>query len=180
MKKIFLALSLMIASLVNVNAQGTYRGFVDVAPSIGNGFSIDITTAHGWQFNQNWFLGAGVGVVNILETYNSDTNEEELSLPIFAKVRFDNLSEKDLTFFAEGNIGYCVVTNIGGWGNPLYSTFAVGMRKRLTERMGLNFGVGFSIVPSEYYESYYNGNYWEYSDYDDSAFKFNVKVGIDF
>lgn len=172
MKKIFWVLSLVIASLVNVNAQGTYRGFVDVAPSIGNGFSIDITTAHGYQFNQNWFLGAGVGCVNLIETYNSDTNYECNSVPIFAKVRFDNLSEKELTFFAEGNIGYCVVTNIDGWGNPLYTSLTVGMRKRLTERMGINFGVGFSIVPSEYY----NG----YDDYDESAFKFNVKVGVDF
>ena len=170
MKKIFLALSLMIASLVNVNAQGTYRGFLDVAPSIGNGFSFDITTAHGYQFNRNWFLGAGVGLVNIIETIYEGAGQgcyEELSIPIFAKVRFDNLSEKELTFFAEGNIGYAVVCD----GEPIYASLIVGMRKRLTERMGLNFGVGFSIVPSAS---------WDYGTDQTTAPKFNIKVGIDF
>lgn len=181
MKKILLVLSLMIASLVNVNAQGTYRGFVDVGPSIGNGFSIDITTAHGWQFNQNWFLGAGIGAINCIETYNyqyygdgGKESYEGISLPIFAKVRFDNLGEKSLTFFAEANLGYSIVASYGDSDNPLYASLAVGLRKRLTERIGLNYGIGFSIVPSYY---------CDYSDCDeggDSAFKFNVKVGIDF
>ncbi len=176
MKKILLVLSLVMASMVNVNAQGTYRGFLDLGPSFGNGFSLDFTTAHGWQFNQNWFLGAGVGAVNVIETYNSDTNDEMISVPIFAKVRFDNLSEKVLTFFTEGNIGYCVHCNGGSAGFPLYASFMLGMRHRLTEKMGLNFGVGFSIVPSESYES----NSYYYYDDDDSALKFNIKVGVDF
>ncbi len=169
MKKTLLLLSLMIASVMSVNAQGGYRGFFEVTPSLGHGVSFDVTTAHGWQFNQNWFLGAGVGAVNILNTYEGpwfDMYSETLSVPIFAKVRFDLLSEKALTWFADLNIGYVVYQDDDVY-KP-YSSFSVGARHRLTERFGLNFGVGCSVVPSV-------------TDYEDNAaFKFNVKIGVDF
>ena len=176
MKKTLLLLSLMIASVMSVNAQGGYRGFFEVTPSLGHGVSFDVTTAHGWQFNQNWFLGAGVGAVNILETddidwADGDGYEELLSFPVFAKVRFDLLSEKALTWFADLNIGY-VVFHDEGVQKP-YASFSVGARHRLTERFGLNFGVGCSVVPTEQYSG------WD-SVEEKAAFKLNVKVGIDF
>ena len=169
MKKTLLLLSLVIASVMNVNAQG-YRGFFEVTPSLGHGVSFDVTTAHGWQFNQNWFVGAGIGAVNVLETEDFLYEyEENISMPIFAKVRFDLLSEKVLTWFADLNVGYVACSELDAY-LQLYSSLSVGMRYRLTERFGLNFGVGCSLVPSDYY----------YYAYGSSAFKLNVKVGIDF
>ena len=165
----------MMACFVNANAKGTYRGFFDAGPSITNGFSLDITTTHGYQFNQNWFLGAGTGLINIIESYNNNF-DTGLSLPIFAKVRFDNLSEKDLTWFTEANIGCAIVED----DFPLYLSFLTGLRKRLTERLGLNFGIGFSLVPGEEdYSGYSSYSYYYYSE-PVSVFKLNIKVGIDF
>lgn len=162
----------MIASVMSVNAQGGYRGFFEVIPSLGHGVSFDVITAHGWQFNQNWFLGAGVGAVNILGTNDDGWCGEDditLSVPIFAKIRFDLLSEKTLTWFADLNIG-CSVCKESEYANLFYSSFSVGMRQQLTEQLGLNYGIGCSLMPA----------YWGHIGGVSKAFKFNVKVGIDF
>ena len=168
-------LLIVLASTMGVKAQGCYRGFVDVGPSIGEtGVSLDITTAHGYQFNKNWFLGGGTGLINIIETYDdysgSVYNGEWLSIPLFLKVRFDMLSEKSWTFFAEENIGPSF--DIEGEGISFYSSTVLGIRKRIKERMGINLGFGCSIIPCVYegYEGYGLT----------ATVKFNIKIGMDF
>ena len=184
MKKIVLVLSMMIACMVNANAQGSYRGFVDVGPSFGHGVSLDITTAHGYQFNKNWFAGIGTGLVNIIETsvYESKSgiqNVEECYFPIFAKVRYDILSEKALTWFADANIGYAFTSNYMDTGRPLYAAALFGVRHRLTEKLGLNIGVGCSVIPSFRFR-YSSSTSIEDIEEKQSTIKFNIKVGIDF
>lgn len=137
MKKILLVLSLVMASMVNVNAQGTYRGFFDVGPTIGDGPGISTTTTHGYQFNKNWFLGAGLGFL-----FN-DTEEDLFGTPIFINVRYDRLSEKVWTFYAEYSIGY----NLEDAGDEsIFMSATAGIRKRMAEKLGLNFGIGFTAV----------------------------------
>lgn len=175
MKKLVLCLSLMLVCVMGVKAQGGYRGFVDVGPSIGStGVSLDVTTAHGYQFNKNWFLGGGVGLINIIETSDYDYDHvyigEYVSIPIFLKVRFDMLSEKSWTFFAEENIGPSYDTDSGEI--SFYSSTMVGVRKRITGRIGINFGIGCSIIPGYYEDS------WDYEL--QPIAKFNIKVGVDF
>lgn len=167
----------MMACLVNVNAKGTYRGFVSIGPSFGHGVSLDFTTVHGYQFNKNWFAGIGVGLINSIRTETSNNfyvHYEELSIPIFIKVRFDILSEKALTWFADANIGYAILDD-GFVAQPVYASTMIGLRQRLAERLGLNFGVGASLVPSSKLEAEYN-----WSGHRKTAFKFNVKLGVDF
>ena len=175
MKKLVLCLSLMLVSVMGVKAQGGYRGFVDVGPSIGgSGVSLDVTTAHGYQFNKNWFLGGGIGLINIIETSDYDSyydSEEWISIPLFAKVRFDMLSEKSWTFFAEANLGPCY--DLEYEGVYFYGSTMLGVRKRITERIGINMGIGCSVIPSSYYSS-------EYYDEVEPTAKFNIKVGVDF
>ncbi|MBQ1987914.1 MAG: hypothetical protein II235_07315 [Muribaculaceae bacterium] len=175
MKKLVLILSLILVSVVGVKAQGGYRGFVDVGPSIGErGVSLDVTTAHGYQFNKNWFLGGGIGLINIIETSDYDSyydSEEWISIPLFAKVRFDMLSEKSWTFFAEANLGPCY--DLEYEGVYFYGSTMLGVRKRITERIGINMGIGCSVIPSSYYSS-------EYYDEVEPTAKFNIKVGVDF
>lgn len=160
---------------MGVKAQGGYRGFVDVGPSIGErGVSLDVTTAHGYQFNKNWFLGGGIGLINIIETSDYDSyydSEEWISIPLFAKVRFDMLSEKSWTFFAEANLGPCY--DLEYEGVYFYGSTMLGVRKRITERIGINMGIGCSVIPSSYYS-------YEYDDEVEPTAKFNIKVGVDF
>ena len=165
----------MLVCVMGVKAQGGYRGFVDVGPSIGStGVSLDVTTAHGYQFNKNWFLGGGIGLINIIETSDYDSyydSEEWISIPLFAKVRFDMLSEKSWTFFAEANLGPCY--DLEYEGVYFYGSTMLGVRKRITERIGINMGIGCSVIPSSYYSS-------EYYDEVEPTAKFNIKVGVDF
>ena len=165
----------MLVSVMGIKAQGGYRGFVDVGPSIGgSGVSLDVTTAHGYQFNKNWFLGGGIGLINIIETSDYDSyydSEEWISIPLFAKVRFDMLSEKSWTFFAEANLGPCY--DLEYEGVYFYGSTMLGVRKRITERIGINMGIGCSVIPSSYYSS-------EYYDEVEPTAKFNIKVGVDF
>ena len=49
----------------------------------------------------------------------------------------------------------------------------LGVRKRITERIGINMGIGCSVIPSSYYSS-------EYYDEVEPTAKFNIKVGVDF
>ena len=164
----------MLVCVMGVKAQGGYRGFVDIGPSIGDrGVSLDVTTAHGYQFNKNWFLGGGIGLINIIETYYDECGAywgESISIPLFAKVRFDMLSEKSWTFFAEESIGPSY--DIDGGDIYFYSSTMVGVRKRITERIGINFGIGCSIIPGWYEDS------WDYEL--QPVAKFNIKVGVDF
>lgn len=183
MRKFILVLLLFVTSTVTMNAQGGYRGFFDVTASVSE-FNLDITTAHGYQFNKNWFLGAGTGVINVLQpckkykektTYGTYWGEEQetIGLPLFAKVRFDMLGEKSLTYFAEADLGYAIVLRYVDEFTPLYASVTVGLRQRLTSRLGLNFGIGCSVVPT--------GGYADHkSYYGDSKLKFNIKVGVDF
>lgn len=157
MKKTVLLLSLILASVISVNAQGGYRGFVDVGPSMGKSdVLLYLTTAHGYQFNQNWFLGAGISGTLSLE------HGEIYTIPVFAKLRYDVLSEKTLTWFADANLGGHVLA----YDSPLYVSFIVGLRQRLTERLGINYGIGISTCPDD----------WE----EQSEVHFNIKIGIDF
>ena len=155
MKKILLVLSLMMACFVNTNAKGTYRGFFDAGPTIGEGLGISTSTTHGYQFNKNWFLGAGLGYL-----YNNN-DDDTIGLPIFINVRYDRLSEKVWTFYAEYSVGYNVAY---GSDDAIFMSATTGVRKRLAERFGLNFGVGFTVANCKY----------------NTAGGLCLKIGIDF
>lgn len=207
MKKTLLLLSLVIASVMNVNAQG-YRGFFEVTPNVGGlGLGLDITTTHGWQFDDKIYVGLGTGVLNFLkdgdytDNYLSDgeTGLEyedkwvDIAIPVFAKLRYDKLGVNRLTPFVEAKLGYCVVCD---GGNPLFAGINVGARYAITERIGLNLGIGVSFTPYEYsFRTRYNARYevaswnenygwWYYDyDYDDSdktAMNFAITLGVDF
>lgn len=207
MKKTLLLLSLMIASVMSVNAQGGYRGFFEVTPNVGSlGFNLDITTTHGWQLDDKFYVGLGCGMLNLRElgsyirydlaegeigVYGEDEDVER-AIPVFAKFRYDKLGVNKLTPFVEAKLGYCVVCE----GAPLYAGLSVGARYAITERIGLNLGIGVSFTPYDYETSMrYNARYevsswdenygwWRY-DYEDevkdkTSMNFAVTLGVDF
>lgn len=200
MKKTLLVLLLVVVSMTSVNAQGGYRGFFEVSPNIGGtGFGLDVTTTHGWQFNDKYYLGIGAGVVNLFkpyswDSYNVDEREDGLkyeekdqteSLPLFIKFRYDKLGVNQWTPFFEAKLGYCVVCD---YGSPLYAGINVGARCAITERIGLNFGVGLSVTPRNKWQEYryysfddgYTNVDYDYSEKESSAINFAVTVGVDF
>lgn len=117
-----------------------YRGMIDwswiYVSEINSEPCLEITTAHGMQFNSYFFLGAGVGV-----TYW--TKQESVSVPLFANLRFDIPTGKKANPFFDVKIGYSPLGDISG----LYSKIAVGCRFALgrKRKYGLFIGLGYHL-----------------------------------
>ena len=64
-----------------------------------------------------------------------------MAIPIFADIRYDHkLGESAWGLFADARVGY-TVKDING----LYFTPYIGVRYSLTEKLGLNLGVGYEL-----------------------------------
>lgn len=146
MKKLVLvAMFCFMSMAAKAQIETGYRGFVDVGYGISlsevsywDGYhpeSADIsnqvflTTSHGYQLLSHLFVGAGAGV-----TYYHEGST--VAFPIFGHVRTDFGSR--FGFFAEVKGGYTVKDIDGAFVAP-----TVGIRYGLTDRLGLNLGVGY-------------------------------------
>lgn len=122
-----------------------YRFFVDVADTFGVGDWIDnrveISTTHGYQFNEHFFIGGGIGV-----HYYYD--EDFVAIPIFANMRID-LSKTKVTPFIDMRAGYSIYQYTGAYIAP-----SVGVRFRLGTWGALNASVGYTS------QSIYFDDYW--------------------
>lgn len=154
MKRSFILVCLLAIAVLTMAepyrmAQRGYRGFVDVgaAFSFNRIPSLDLTngqymnnhdrflllsTTHGYQFNDNLFLGAGVlfGL------------GEEFEMPIYVDGRYDFKFNK-FTPFADLRIGYNIGkerNSSGFWFSP-----TIGYRFNWGRKLGLNLGIGFSF-----------------------------------
>lgn len=144
-----------------------YKGFVDLGYAIGVGDwgldRVEISTAHGYQFNPYLFVGAGFGV-------NYYTDAELCNIPVFANLRANLLNAK-ITPFVDVKIGYSVVDIEGFYFAP-----SIGCRFGLTRRMAINLGVGYAMQKAEIF--YTSGNYYYYDMINSGAIDF--KVGFEF
>lgn len=114
-KKTLTTLLLILNICIVSNAQDLetgYRGFVDVAG--GYGFSdakdswlISASTTHGYQLNQNVFIGGGVS-----PTFLFDSEDNMFFCPVYAAGRFD-FEAGSLRPFIDTRIGYSVFDKIG-------------------------------------------------------------------
>ena len=106
--------SVKVAKLIAHNTLRGYKGFVELGIGltkhyynyIGNqftgdneptGFGVEVLTTHGYQFNNFFFLGGGVGV--------SECTETNVMVPIFADMRINVLNRR-ITPVANFKWGY--------------------------------------------------------------------------
>lgn len=196
MKKVFLILSLLSLTVTGFARQPKkgYRGFFDwsssvrseeIASIIGNDFSISKTyhetffftgasTSHGYQINPLFFVGAGIGLEN-------NQKWGTWIAPIFAQGRLD-LQLGKFTPFADVRLGWNMTE-----GGGVYFSPTVGYRFNWGRKMGVNIGLGLSLIDYKiykyegtmdidngFYELYYAGTYHQVKPY------FSFRVGIDF
>ncbi len=172
MKKLLLLLILSVATLQPVSAQ-SYRGFADLEGGLLTGHYDDaligVTTTHGLQLAQKFFIGAGSGIL-----IDIDGGFGGAVMPLYADFRFDFWNGKKVSPFIDLKAGYTLEISsddYGFIGNGLYLNPSVGFRIRLTERMGINIGLAYSLI--NFYESkYYN---WK-----ELSSTISIKAGIDF
>ena len=150
MKKCLILLTLALLSWSTASAiyfdddgipQG-YRGFADFSYTLGvNHCSnrIGILTSHGYQIAPQFFAGVGVGFNYFYEGYG-----DVFGLPIFAHLRSDIL-ENEITPFIDLRVGYSLIDVEGAFINP-----SVGCRFELTDNIGLNVGIGYTMQQLDY------------------------------
>ena len=182
MKKLLLLLILSVATLQPVSAQ-SYRGFADIeagcfinigtaplkAPLFG------ITTTHGIQLAEKFFIGAGTGIlISTLDLPYADFSANR-AMPFYADFRFDWWTGKKANPFIDLKLGGTITQSGGFLGKGFYLNPTIGIRMRLTNRMGINLGLSYSCLQS--------AGYYECSEHHRKSQLENaisIKAGIDF
>ena len=177
----------MIFLAIPCHAKGLkqgYRGFVEWDNNLGyqhyieNGtqeyahdfnWYIGISTSHGYQINQNVFVGAGA----LLTVSPSD-----IYLPVFADIRYDTTFGK-FTPFGDIRIGYALF-------ECFYFSPTIGYRISCGRKANFNLGLGLSVFGNankkRVWKEINSGDetihYSEQKDY--PACFFTVRLGFDF
>lgn len=153
MKKILLLLALVLvtgtpASAIYFEDEGIpegYRGFADFSYTLGvgdwgkNHDRLGIMTSHGCQIAPQFFAGVGVGF-----NYYFDGRDELCSLPVFAHFRSDILPQ-EITPYVDLRVGYSFIDVEGVYVSP-----SVGCRFELSDNIGLNIGVGYTMQQAKF------------------------------
>lgn len=143
-KKLLIALCLMIGTVLPSAAVSGYRGFANIegGPSIilyETYFNIGFSTTHGYQFSDHFFLGAGVG----FQYSACDDIYEPLHIPVYVQFRYDYSLMSRYSFYAGAGVGYDI-------SHSYYVAPEFGLRFAKNGPVSLNLGVKLNIK-EEYY-----------------------------
>ena len=122
-----------------------------------------ISTTQGYQFNNFFFLGGGLGLLRYIDG-------KKTMMPIFAETSINLLNNKRVMPFLQARLG----TVVGEWGGVYYSAIC-GVRLKVTQR----HAVSLSLIMSDHFdvESFIN-------DQDDGiswfARSLGIKLGFEF
>ena len=116
-----------------------------------------ISTTQGYQFNNFFFLGGGLGLLRYIDG-------KKTMMPIFAETSINLLNNKRVMPFLQARLG----TVIGEWGGVYYSAIC-GVRLKVAQR----HAVSLSLIMSDHFdvESFIN-------DQDDGISWFARSLGI--
>ncbi|WP_300704249.1 hypothetical protein [Bacteroides sp.] len=140
-----------------------YKGFVETGYIFdltdNNANCVDVSTIHGFQFNDYLFVGGGAA-------FNYYTDADAYSAPVFASFRA-NFRNKRIAPFADTKLGYSVGDVEGA-----YATAGIGVRFALARKMALNLKLEYV------YQDY---GYTSYGyDYSESLNSVGIKLGFEF
>ena len=136
-----------------------YKGFVDFGyigdVSDYNASKVELSTSHGYQFNNYFFVGGGAA----LDYY---TDADLFAIPIFANFKA-NFINKKVTPFADVKAGYSV-----GDVEGVYATVGLGVRFSLKGKKAINLTLLYNYQQFDTTEdySYSYGNYYGHSTWD--------------
>lgn len=136
-------------------------------------FFTGISTSHGYQINDKFFIGAGLGIEHC-------PNIDNYIVPVFVQGRID-LKFGKFTPFGDLRAGVNAAEGVG-----MYLSPAIGYRFNWGRKSGINLGIGLSLagyraehyeaswVGPDSYEIYYIGTKHHVRPY------FTFRLGIDF
>lgn len=188
MRKVILILMAVMAIVFGMEArqpQCGYRGFVDWSNSLhtypdyyGLGskdtwYYTGVSTTHGYQINRMFYAGLGVGA-------EKHTGYNNWIVPVYADGRID-LKFGKFTPFGEIRLGASLSDGAGVYFSPI-----IGYRFNWGRKVGINVGVGMSLVGSHvdvYNITSIEDGYWSF-DYVGREARHTVyfyfRLGFDF
>ena len=119
-----------------------------------------ISTTQGYQVNNYFFAGGGVGVLHYLDG-------KRTVMPIFADIRFNLMDNKAVMPILNAKVGYVV----GCWGG-IYASAWVGARLKMTHGHAASISVGVSHHNDRFSSSS--------NDFEWAATSFGIKLGYEF
>ncbi len=184
----FLLLSAMFPTMAKQPQKG-YRGFIEWSNDVRTPtynyygkvteFYTGVSTSHGYQFNENYFLGAGLAIQKDVKWSNS------WLVPVFIEARTDRKWGK-FTPFGDLRIG-CNLEEIDT-GVGIFLSPSIGYRFNWGRKVGINISLGWSYTTKKY-DVYHialdpDGGYWdlEYTGHKEwySKNHFSFRIGFDF
>lgn len=122
-----------------------YKAFVDVA----YGFAVDddfgelsdkiiVSTSHGYQFSNFFYLGGGMAL-----EYYTQNGWKSAAFPFFVEGRINLLSDKRVLPFISGRVGYTLGCLHGD-----YFDIQLGGRLKLKQRRAVYVAFTMSFMPS--------------------------------
>lgn len=145
-----------------------YNGFIESGFTFGDETSFDIiSTVHGYQFNNHFFLGGGIAIHDYFGVGEDDDNY--FTVPVFVNFRA-NFMNKKITPFADVRLGYSSGDIEGAYGS-------IGI--------GVRFGLGKSnkalnLLLSATAQDYDYDDYYYYDDHEDTLVGVSLKFGFEF
>lgn len=156
-----------ISSTASKTTLRGYKGFIDFAYTANvdydNASKVEFSTTHGYQFNNHFFLGAGIAVHHYID---ADVN----SVPIYANVKANFLRTK-ITPFADVKSGYSVGDVEGA-----YASIGIGVHFSLKGKKALNLALVYDYQGSE---TAFDHEYYHY-DVDNSLQSIGIRFGFEF
>lgn len=144
-----------------------YRAMVDLGYNFNangsNASRIGISTTHGYMFNPNFFIGAGIQM-DVLTSPPRWYNH--IALPLFVAAKW-NILQKKITPFLQGRAGYSIAGNKGH-----YFSFSAGAQYCLNNGNAIKLSVGAELQQ-------YNITYLDESFHELNNGPF-IRVGFEF
>lgn len=126
-----------------------YRGFAHVGYTVGFGKNpygrVSIETSHGFQFNNWFFLGGGIGFNIFHGLLNTQSGSHFFSIPAYATVRFDIPTKGIVNPYFEIRDGIAAVPIST---SPLAAYLQVGLGMRIAGHgsVGYNIGASYELL----------------------------------
>lgn len=135
-----LVVAILLATTAFAQEAKSYRGFTDLSYTLGVGETSEgfdrftLSTTHGYQLDDIFFVGAGVSFEYVRDVAAS-------LVPIYADVRMDvPLRSRNIKPFVDAKVGYAA-----GEVDGFYFAPTVGVRVPVKFVKAMNFGFGYKL-----------------------------------
>ena len=164
------------SSLSNSGLQSGYKGIVELGYQIGTGDNgmdrLKLNIINGYQIIPYFSLGFGTGL-----RYYFDA--EAALIPVFADFRANFINNKVSPYLSLG-VGYSfnATNDFKGAGFLLNPT--AGVSFKVSDESAMNVGLGYEIQKMDFYNSFYNGRYFDNRTTSKNSGAISINVGISF